>query len=238
MCGRYLLEDEVYADIWMYLNKDTGDLSPVPKADGNTIAWWNVPDPLTGVAQTPPHGEVFPTYIAPVITRNGAEAVKWGFPHWKNTGVIINARSETALDKKMFRKPLLEHRCVVPSCGFYEWKRAGNSLKINSGVNSGVTDNGHPGLKTGAKQKFLFRKPGGRLLFMAGIINIYKDAAGQEYSAFVILTTDASLSVAPVHDRMPVILEPDERELWIHDGRFTGDALHRAGPELMLEICK
>ena len=238
MCGRYLLEDEVYADIWMYLNKDTGDLGPAPGNDGQTAAWRNAPDPLTGKMYAPLLGEVFPTYIAPVITQNGAEAVKWGFPHWQNTGVIINARSETAVDKKMFRKPLLEHRCVVPSCGFYEWKRAGNSSKLNAGASSGVNGNGHSGIKPGAKQKYLLRKPGGRLLFMAGIISIYKDAAGQEYSAFVILTTSASESVAPIHDRMPVILGPDEKEPWIHDGGFTGYALHRAGPELIPEICR
>jgi len=173
------------------------------------------------MVQKPLLGEVYPTYVAPVITQNGVEAVKWGFPHWKNSGVIINARSETALDKKMFRNPLLQHRCVVPSCGFYEWKRAG----------------GATGAKSTAKQKYLFRKQGGHLLFMAGIISINKDAAGQEYGAFVILTTDASESVAPIHDRMPVILEPEERSLWINDSSFTGFALHRAGFDLLPEAC-
>ena len=159
-------------------------------------------------------GEVFPANIAPVYTNNGAAAAKWGFPHWKNSSVIINARAETALQKNMFRKPLLERRCVVPSNGFYEWDRTSGGKK---------------------KDKFLLRLPGERMLFMAGMVNIFRDAEGGEYSAFVILTTRANDSVAQIHDRMPVILAPDEREMWIGDTGFMEFALHRTGPELRLE---
>ena len=70
------------------------------------------------------------------------------------------------------------------------------------------------------------------MLYMAGIINTFRDATGSDYSAFVILTTAANDSVAPIHDRMPVILEPDERVRWIRDERFMDHALRRAGPEL------
>ena len=67
---------------------------------------------------------------------------------------------------------------------------------------------------------------------MAGMINIFRDAAGTEYSAFVILTTAANDSVAGIHDRMPVILAADERGRWIKDNDFMQYAIHRTGPEL------
>ena len=159
-------------------------------------------------------GEIFPTNIAPVYTDSGASAVKWGFPHWKNSSVIINARAETALQKNMFRKPLLERRCVVPSNGFYEWDRTGGGKK---------------------KDKYLLRLPGARMLYMAGMVNIFRDAEGGEYGAFVILTTSANNSVSQIHDRMPVILAPDERDMWVGDTDFMDYALRRPGPELRLE---
>ena len=188
MCGRYLIDDESYSDLWLTLN-------------------------MQDSSETITRGEIFPTNIAPVIAQTGAIAAKWGFPHWKTSGVIINARSETALDKSMFRKPLLEQRCVVPSNGFYEWDRAGGRKK---------------------KDKYLLRLPGEKILYMAGIINTFRDASGEEYGAFVILTTGASDTVARIHDRMPVILAADELDLWKSDAGFMEHALFRPGPELAL----
>ena len=190
MCGRYLIDEEVYSDILLLLN-------------------------TPGMAQKISGGEIFPATIAPVISHGGAEAVKWGFPHWKNSSVIINARAETALEKSMFKKPLLERRCVVPSSGFFEWAHTGGRKK---------------------KDKYLLRLPGESVLYMAGMISVFRDASGAGYSAFVILTTGASTTVAPIHDRMPVILAPDEQDLWISDTVFMEHALRRPGPELTLEV--
>ena len=254
MCGRYLVDDEVYADMWMLLNSlraDPGaDPGAVPGATQGTtqsmapgaasgvvpctvsgavsgVALDMAPGAASGMASdlapgaassTASYlakGEVFPSNIAPVFTKSGAEAVKWGFPHWKNASVIINARAETALEKNMFKKPLLERRCVIPSSGFYEWSRAGSGKK---------------------KDKFLLRHPGERVLYMAGMINTFRDATGSTYSAFVILTTAANESVAAIHDRMPVILAPDERDRWLSDDDFMEHALHRPGPELESEL--
>ena len=193
MCGRYLIEDDSFTD----------DLAKIIM-DSKTI---------------PEHarGEIFPTNIAPIIASEGAAVAKWGFPHWKNASVIINARAETALEKSMFRKPLLDRRCVVLSSGFYEWDRSGAGGRKK-------------------KDKYLLRFQGQSLLCMAGMINIFRDAAGDEYGAFVILTTGASESVARIHDRMPVILSAEERDLWIGDPGFMEYALHRPGPDLTLEM--
>ena len=187
MCGRYLIDDDdTVANVWTIINS---------------------PDVASRISV----GEIFPTNIAPVVSLDGAEAVKWGFPHWKGSGVIINARAETALEKTMFRSPLLRHRCVVPSSGFYEWSHAGGRKK---------------------KDKFLMRLPEDAALFMVGMIGTFRDAVGDDYKSFVILTTGANETVAPIHDRMPVIIAPGESDMWLRDTSFMEYVLHRPGPEL------
>jgi len=94
-------------------------------------------------------GEIFPTDVAPVLLPRDDIAIPrlmvWGFPNFRNKGVIINARSETAGEKKLFGPSLERRRCVVPSTGFYEWDAE--------------------------KKKFLFNMPDSRMLYMAGIYN-------------------------------------------------------------------
>jgi len=71
-------------------------------------------------------GEIFPTDTVPVIAAdNGIKSTslsRWGFPNFKGSGVIINARSETLDEKPMFRKIFLTQRCLVPAHAFFEWK--------------------------------------------------------------------------------------------------------------------
>lgn len=98
-------------------------------------------------------GEIYPTNAAPVLLAAGQKMtpmpMKWGFPNFKNKGVIINARGETALNKPMFRKSLLERRCIVPTSGFFEWDRQ--------------------------KTKHRFRLPGQEVLYLAGLWNRFED---------------------------------------------------------------
>jgi len=194
MCGRYLIDEEAYSDILTILY-GAGNMSGLNSGATPIVA----------------RGEIFPTNFAPVISADGASAIKWGFPHWKSSNVIINARSETALEKPTFRKSLLDRRCVIPSSGFYEWKRTGNSKK----------------------QKYLFREATEQKLYMAGFWNEFKDSTGVAYNAFIILTTAANDCVAPIHDRMPVILSQDEQDYWINDLGFMQFVLQRPGPELI-----
>jgi len=219
MCGRYLLEDEAYADILQILfnlNKEKKAAAGGLSHDELTHSGLAAGDFTRGDFTC---GEIFPTAIAPVCTSDGIVAVKWGFPHWKNTGVIINARAETASEKKMFSKPLREGRCVVPSSGFYEWNRGKSTQSKNK-----------------QKDKYFFRRPGENTLYMAGIVGTFSDAAGTQYSAFTILTTAANDSVSQIHDRMPVILAPDELQHWIDDDDFSEYILHRPGPELVSKL--
>lgn len=68
-------------------------------------------------------GEIYPTNIVPILTSQGPELMKWGYSGYRNR--IINARSETAMDKAMFRRSLMERRCLVPASGYYEWPHQG-----------------------------------------------------------------------------------------------------------------
>lgn len=163
-------------------------------------------------------GEIFPTDLAPVLIsgRSGIEAVPmaWGFPRWNGGGVVINARAETAAEKKMFRSSLFYRRLVVPSTGFFEWNRTDGRKR---------------------KDKYLIRLPNKPMLYMAGLYNFYKAPDGTESGRFVILTTGANEYVLPLHDRMPVILDGEEIKPWLSGREKTGQVLSRPGPELMLE---
>lgn len=153
-------------------------------------------------------GEIYPTNLAPILRKSDtnieADLSFWGFPNFKKTGVIINARSETAFEKSMFRNSLLARRCIIPSTGFYEWDKE--------------------------KKKYLIRKPQTKALYMAGIYNYY-----EEESRFVILTTAANASMEKIHDRMPVILRPEELKTWLFDDNCAGEIMAEAMPELHLE---
>ena len=217
MCGRYLIDDEVYADLWMTVSAAADNIGSALRAEGSAFA----------------PGEVFPSNIAPVITCAGASFAKWGFAHWKSAGVIINARAETALQKAMFRKPLMERRCVVPSAGFYEWDRTG-ALSASGNPGAAFDSKTGKGARAGKKDKYLLRRPGEHMLFMAGMTDIFRGADGLEYIAFAILTTAANSSMQNIHDRMPVILLPDERDMWINDEKFFEYAIRRTCPPLEL----
>ena len=159
-------------------------------------------------------GEIFPTNLAPVITVAGAVPMAWGFQRWDGGGVVINARAETAAEKRMFREALFTRRLVVPSTGFFEWKRTEGKKQ---------------------KDKYLIRLPGESMLYMAGLYTLYQRPDGSREGRFVILTTAANDSMAPLHDRMPVILGTQETGEWLTDGERAGQILARPGPELMLE---
>lgn len=98
-------------------------------------------------------GEIFPTNQVPLLIGDNNESSPvlstWGFPKFDNKGVIINARSETAFEKKTFRDSLVNRRCIIPSSGFYEWDSE--------------------------KRKFMFRLEGTGTLYMAGIYNVFQD---------------------------------------------------------------
>ena len=179
-------------------------------------------------------GEIFPADKAPVLTFEGGGLAPvpafWGFPKWGGgKGVIINARSESALQKPMFSRPLLTRRCIIPSTGFYEWTFAKTSGPEQV---SFFSDADKPSPGKADKVKLHFRLPGESMLYMAGMINTFTDAEGNQRDSFCILTTEAAHTIARFHERMPVIISPHEREDWINSNAFMREALARKGPDL------
>lgn len=144
---------------------------------------------------------VAPGQIMPVITRNSPnkiELMKWGLvPSWAKDPKIgykmINARGETVAEKPSFRSALKKRRCLVPSTGFYEWKREGD-------------------VKTAMLIKCLDQE----IFSMAGLYEHWQDDHGNELMTYTIITTSPNKLMESIHDRMPVILGKDQEEEWLN----------------------
>ncbi len=145
-------------------------------------------------------GEIFPSDTVPVRTAPEIYLpMSWGFTSF-NKRLVINARSETALEKPMFKEAMLERRCLIPASGYYEWETV-----------------------NGKKQRYAFYEENA-LLFLAGCYRKEKD---EDLFRFVILTRDASDHFRYVHDRMPVIIPRSKRRTGSSKGRMPWRMLLR-----------
>jgi putative SOS response-associated peptidase YedK len=171
---------------------------------------------------------VSPSQIMPTIRRdesgdNHVEPMRWGYmPFWaKDFNEVFkyktfNARSETMFDRRMWKEAALSRRCLVPATGFYEWK------KTPSG-----------------KQPFFIHPKDQELFSFAGVWGSWKDAEGNKWHTYSIVTTEPNEEVSDIHNRMPVILSPDEEDLWA-DPTNTAEQdiapLMHPYPDNMLEL--
>jgi putative SOS response-associated peptidase YedK len=166
---------------------------------------------IFGLADTPavtPRYNIAPTQQVPVIRRYGdgqnrLDYLHWGLiPSWaqdKSIGSrLINARSETVTEKPSFRQAIRYRRCLVLASGFYEWKQEGD-----------------------AKLPWHIRLKDGAPMVFAGLWETWKSAEGEVIESCTILTTASNRLVAPLHDRIPVLLSPDEYRTWLE--RTTTD---------------
>lgn len=155
-----------------------------------------------------------PSQTLPVLVEEKGEwivrGMHWGLiPKWTKPGtkpkvMPINARSETAAEKPMFRSLLKYRRCIVPASGFYEWKR----------------------IDAKTKQPFYIHLNGERLMLMAGLFDEAETADGPLQS-FTIMTTAANEQMQDLHDRMPVILDADDAPEWLSREETETDPLER-----------
>jgi putative SOS response-associated peptidase YedK len=153
--------------------------------------------------QLEPRHNIAPTQTVATIRsdeggRRSAHLCRWGLvPAWaKGTwrrGPLINARSETVERMPAFRDAFGARRCLVPADAFYEWKAL-------------------PGSKR--KQPFLIRMADGDPFALAGLWEPATETAGAVETC-TILTTEPNTLVRGIHDRMPVILEPESYRLWL-----------------------
>lgn len=168
---------------------------------------------------TPAQGrDIHPSDLAPVIIQgrfrgNGPLLsylpMRWGLSVPGTRQLLINARAETVTEKRMFMDGVRHRRCAIPAEYFYEWDRE--------------------------KQKVEFSLKDHPLLYMAGFYNPDAGPLNQKKaSRFIILTTAANGSMAPVHDRMPLILPREAVQDWICNSRATEEWLCKPSPMLQL----
>jgi putative SOS response-associated peptidase YedK len=147
-----------------------------------------------------------------------AMLVRWGLiPGWvkdtRNFPLLINARSEEAATKASFRAAMRHRRALVPASGFYEWRKQANGRR------------GQP--------YWLRPRHGGAVAF-AALVETYMEPGGSEMDTGAILTTAASADIAAIHERMPVVIEPEHFARWLdcrtYEPRDMADLL-RPAPE-------
>ena len=158
-------------------------------------------------------GEIFPGDIVPaVIDRMGkivAVPAGFGFPGYQDNKLIINARSETAVEKKTFADNLRERRVILPASGFFEWS--------------------HDGKKT----KYYFTVDSMQAIYLCGI---YKIVDGKP--RFVILTRAANESMIETHDRMPVIVGENSVRPYLTDRDAAMEIIATVAPMLSRQEAK
>ena len=123
----------------------------------------------------------------------------WGLiPSWakdrKIGARLINARAETVAEKPAFRSAFRQRRCLVLADGFYEWQQQEHKKQ---------------------KQPFYFRLSDGQSFAFAALWEHWKDGSGEEIESCTLLTTEPNELMKPVHNRMPVILDPKNYDLWL-----------------------
>lgn len=127
MCGRYVITYETAHDI-----------RGLARFYNPSINWGR-------------HGDIHPSEMATIITGKQkdltAEDMRWGFPSYQSKQLMINARAETALEKKSFSESVLSRRCIIPAAAFYEWDRS--------------------------KAKVTFHWDGNRTMYMAGFYRLF-----------------------------------------------------------------
>jgi putative SOS response-associated peptidase YedK len=185
MCGRYYRRSDKQKIAEAFHTHLVDDGTPSPPWDYN----------------------VAPTTIQPIIRNNRDSgerevvSLRWGLIPFFTKDIkdvkgisTINARAETVATSRTYREPFKKRRCLVPASGFYEWKR----------------------IDPKNKQPFAFDLLNGRMMAFAGLWDAWKDPAnGQWLQSYTIITTDANELMAPVHDRMPVILHPGDYDRWL-----------------------
>jgi putative SOS response-associated peptidase YedK len=124
--------------------------------------------------------------------------LRWGLiPSWakedKARYNMINARAETIATKPAFRSAFRHRRCLIPADGFYEWKAA-----------------------SGGKQPYHIRRRDGEVFAFAGLWEHWEGEQDKSIDSCTIIVTDANELIRPIHDRMPVILDPTDYETWLN----------------------
>jgi putative SOS response-associated peptidase YedK len=155
---------------------------------------------------------IAPTARVLAVRKTGEDRIgsmmRWGLiPFWakdlKKVPVMNNARAETVADKPMFKYAFRERRCLIPASGFFEWKAQGK-----------------------AKQPYFISARDGTPLSFAGIWGTWTAVdTGEAIDSCTIITTTPNALMETIHDRMPVILSPEDWDAWLDPGCKPDEAL-------------
>lgn len=149
--------------------------------------------------------------------------VRWGLiPGWakdpKSLPLLINARSETAVEKAAFRAAMRHRRALLPASGFYEWRREGG--------------------RTG--QAYWIRPRNGGPIAFGALVETWHEPGGSEIDTGAILTTDANAAISAIHHRMPVVIRPQDYERWLdcrsYEPRDVVDLMRPVEPDFFEAI--
>jgi putative SOS response-associated peptidase YedK len=149
-----------------------------------------------------PNFNVAPTNMQPVIINKDLSHIniyRWGLiPSWakdEKAGFnMINARVESLMEKSAFKNLVSKKRCIVPMDGFYEWKKKGKE-----------------------KQPYRIFTKDNEIFGVAGLYDEWKNPQGATIHSYTIITLEANEFMAPIHDRMPAILNMDAEKFWLDD---------------------
>lgn len=170
-----------------------------------------------------PHFNVAPSQPVPVVRLNARgervlDTIRWGLvPHWtkgKPKTQPINARAETILTSPMFRTAIQRHRCLMPADGFYEWH----------------------GAKPPKTPYFIHRRDDEPFAFAAIWERWHPTPDADAIDTCCLITTTPNSVMRPIHDRMPVILKPDDYQHWLNrevSGEEAAKLLRPASDDLL-----
>ena len=191
MCGRYYIESDV---------PDSKMVAVLQQMERDYPGAYKI-------------GEIFPGDTAPaIIERNGrivAVPAVFGFPSFQDGKLLINARSETAAEKRTFSESFKTQRVILPATGFFEWSH------------------------DSAKTKYLFTVDARYVLYLCGVCKLID---GQY--RFAILTRAANGSMIETHDRMPVIATEEEVRPYLTDYESALNIVASEAPELRRELAE
>ncbi len=192
MCGRFSLvvPERFFSKIFTF--KDLPEMQPHYNIPPGVDIWAVRGDPGRGKSE---------------VVR-----LRWGLvPFWSKDPKLghrmINARSETVMEKPAFKAAFKNRRCLIPADGFYEWKRVGSR-----------------------KLPFHIRMKSGDPFAMAGLWESWKGPQDERLESCTILTTGPNALVADIHHRMPVILPEDAFGSWLSEAAEPAKLVQSLGP--------
>ncbi len=196
MCGRYVLIDgrvlfAVSAQLQTWRNEGR-EFDVLPKYDAR------------------------PTNLMPIVAQRENKyqvlLMRWGLvPHWSKDGKsefsTFNAKAETLDASKLYAPYFKSARCLVPADGFYEWKKYTVETMVKG--KHKIAEQ---------KQKMFISMKDCSPFMMAGLFSVWKKENGEEFPTYTIVTVSANELVSDIHERMPVILQQKDYNVWLDRG--------------------